>query len=769
MKKWNIILAALLTLFSCSDETELVGGFVNPSEDNISQVTLSMQMPGAAKPFVYAASEEDENFIHEIDILAFAKQNILTDTFVYRIKVDAESIKSTIDAVNGNRKEIHVKLKRSDVNLKLVLIANSRAILDNVSIQSGDRLDEIQDKLIYDFDGKWLTSPMTPIPMWGQTQGYISIKNPVITEPVSVKLLRSVAKIDVGIDVYGDPAIGFGSRFKLNKVYVYNTNNKGFIIPDLNDTGLAEDKVTQPTIPASAESIKIDQEYTVTDRTLFNEIYVPEAKKDSNDRTFLILGGSYDGGSESYYRIDFVNTQSSMLDLLRNHRFLVNITNVARDGFASKEEAAAAKTSHIEYSLGVSDENINSIVYNGQYMLGVGDNTIFHDWVASSANTVSVATDYPSGWSASTDASWISLTTSSGGVNGMITYNVSRNDDDAHLVRTGTIKVAAGSLTQEITVRQYLGSNSVVVSPGDLVQIPVLYANADGVQRITDNTSLQPEVIWQDSQGTISSVSLVGGGKSSIIHVTAGSSSGNAVVAIKNGANVLWSWHVWVTAYNPELSVLQKSYNGTVFMDRNLGATSDIISSNETFGLLYQWGRKDPFPGASSASSNTLKVIVDGNGSPTEIGVEKVAVANNFENSIRNPQIFYTSDEFPWYNWYGLEEVNNSLWLDVKGEKTAYDPCPQGWRVPVNTEVWKGISTTKWNNGFTLSSVGYFPATGSLDFANGKLVEVGAYGYYWTASASGFKAKAMSFNVSNFSLFSTPFRSGGYSVRCVKE
>ena len=33
-------------------------------------------------------------------------------------------------------------------------------------------------------------------------------------------------------------------------------------------------------------------------------------------------------------------------------------------------------------------------------------------------------------------------------------------------------------------------------------------------------------------------------------------------------------------------------------MDRNLGATSSIPGSGCEYGLLYQWGRKDPFLGA---------------------------------------------------------------------------------------------------------------------------------------------------------------------------
>jgi hypothetical protein len=92
----------------------------------------------------------------------------------------------------------------------------------------------------------------------------------------------------------------------------------------------------------------------------------------------------------------------------------------------------------------------------------------------------------------------------------------------------------------------------------------------------------------------------------------ASNNGGNAVVQIKNGSNeVLWSWHIWVTGYDPNSGGTTYSRsNGTktyVFMDRNLGATAAATSTatdqaSAVSGLLYQWGRKDPFPGASSWS-----------------------------------------------------------------------------------------------------------------------------------------------------------------------
>lgn len=771
MKKWNIFIvfiAALFALFSCAGEIE-IDPIIKPVDNGNDEVTFSIQVPGHKKPIVYTATEADENIISELEILAFAKQDISTDTLAYRITVDTGDISDAVGAESGNTKNIKVKLKRNSSNIRLVFIANAGSILDAANIKDGDKMDDVLTKLSYDFEGKWSTNPMRPFPMWGQTSNYISVMNSSPTTPVNVSLLRCVAKVDVAVDKYGDPAIGFGSLFKLKHVYVYNPKNKGYIVPVLTDPGLTDNKVNYPNIPSDASVIQDFQEYEVLGNAFENEIYLPESGKASPDHTFLIIGGSYDGGAETYYRIDFVNNKNEKLDLLRNYRYLVNITNVARAGFASKMEALTSKTSHINYTLGVTDENIKSIVYNGQYMLGVSDSDVSHNWDGSINNTIAVATDYQTNWTATTDVSWITLTVSSGGINGHIVYNIARNDDDSGLIRTGKIIVTAGSLTQEINVTQSLGSNSFLVLPGQTAQIPALFANADGNKRVTEGMYYTAELLWEDEIGVVSSVSLNGTGKNTIIDIATGNTKGNAVVALKNGNEILWSWHIWVTDYNPLLLNNQKQYNGVVFMDRNLGAIVNY-SDKDGLGLLYQWGRKDPFPGASSVTQNEQRTIYDGSTVLAAINIEKVTVPDNFNNSVANPMTFYTSDEFPWYSWYGLSEANNSLWIDAKGNKTAYDPCPHGWRVPANTEIWSGTTSSLWNNGFALNpDLGYYPATGGMDFSNGKIIEVGTHGYYWTASPSGTKAKVMRITASEISINSTPFRASGNPVRCVKE
>ena len=77
---------------------------------------------------------------------------------------------------------------------------------------------------------------------------------------------------------------------------------------------------------------------------------------------------------------------------------------------------------------------------------------------------------------------------------------------------------------------------------------------------------------------------------------------GNAVIAVKDASGtILWSWHIWLTD-QPQ----GHTYNNgaVVMMDRNLGATSATPGDVGALGLLYQWGRKDPFLGSSSISDD---------------------------------------------------------------------------------------------------------------------------------------------------------------------
>ena len=92
--------------------------------------------------------------------------------------------------------------------------------------------------------------------------------------------------------------------------------------------------------------------------------------------------------------------------------------------------------------------------------------------------------------------------------------------------------------------------------------------------------------------------------KDGIVHFTSDGTEGNTVLAAFDAkGEVIWSWHLWMTD-QPELFAYDE---GGELMDRNLGATSALEADGAaSFGLLYQWGRKDPFYGGRAGRHGSL-------------------------------------------------------------------------------------------------------------------------------------------------------------------
>ena len=247
--------------------------------------------------------------------------------------------------------------------------------------------------------------------------------------------------------------------------------------------------------------------------------------------------------------------------------------------------------------------------------------------------------------------------------------------------------------------------------------------------------------------------------------------NGNASIAVRNSKDViLWSWHIWCSEEGWNDHVYAN--NAGTMMDRNLGATSATPGDVGAFGLLYQWGRKDPFMGTCAKSGTTLAAST---GTWT--------TTTNYQDDVyleENPMSF-----FAYNNW-------NCAW-HVRWEesiKNIYDPCPVGYRVPKggNDGFWAtalGTSSNAWNNaimkwtnnGFTWTladgtTAAWYPAVGYRYYDSGALNSVGSNGYYWSASpnpSSSSRAYNLLFYNGNVSPASSSNRSNGYSVRCVRE
>ena len=146
----------------------------------------------------------------------------------------------------------------------------------------------------------------------------------------------------------------------------------------------------------------------------------------------------------------------------------------------------------------------------------------------------------------------------------------------------------------------------------------------------------------------------------------------------------MWSWHVWVNDYDPEANIFEwKDANGISYkyMDRNLGAMSGEKYSKESLGLLYQWGRKDPFPGGDDVESSIAVKIYDMDGNEVHIKLQERPTysdytSTNLQLAIENPDTFYYAPSSSWPSVDWLTDRTSLQDNDLWGGKTnACEAC----------------------------------------------------------------------------------------------
>ena len=234
---------------------------------------------------------------------------------------------------------------------------------------------------------------------------------------------------------------------------------------------------------------------------------------------------------------------------------------------------------------------------------------------------------------------------------------------------------------------------------------------------------------------------------------------GNAVIAAKNSkGTILWSWHIWCAEEGWTEHVYAN--NAGTMMDRNLGATSATPGDVGALGLLYQWGRKDPFLGSASISDSILALST---------GTWTIASGGSQSLAELNPMTFYS----------GLSLPNGSWNI----EKTAYDPCPVGWRVPIGGEngVWAIAGFTNGAKDFITKALFFdsglsspstwYPISGCRGkYTNGNLEDVGTDFYYWACGLNEGAAYYLRYYMGGLYPNGSPSdRRMGNSVRCQKE
>ena len=181
---------------------------------------------------------------------------------------------------------------------------------------------------------------------------------------------------------------------------------------------------------------------------------------------------------------------------------------------------------------------------------------------------------------------------------------------------------------------------------------------------------------------------------------------------------------------------------GKIWMDRNLGATQVATSSTHvaSYGDLYQWGRRaDGHQCRTSTTTATLS------------GIDQPANGN-----------FILAPISP-YDWRSPQNVN--LWQGVNG---VNNPCPNGFRIPTETEINAELLSWSSNNSAgAFASPLKLPMAGGRYDGSGALANVGTLGSYWMSTINGTNSGLLFFN--NDAGISSMIRAVGHSVRCLKD
>lgn len=243
---------------------------------------------------------------------------------------------------------------------------------------------------------------------------------------------------------------------------------------------------------------------------------------------------------------------------------------------------------------------------------------------------------------------------------------------------------------------------------------------------------------------------------------------GNAVVAAKDASGtILWSWHIWVTD-QPQEHIYPDDV-GTI-MDRNLGATSVTPGDVRALGLLYQWGRKDPFIGIGTiGEQEPAKITIDGHEIGSEFGLDELTESINYPS-----KFIYNGEES--YNWMDNKDYK-SLW-GHESTKNIYDPCPTGYRVP-SIEFWQNSVIALNDYSFDNIFDGFYYSYGSGKAWYPSIVYRswdGSFSYtsrgsYWscTPSSGNFSYKAATLKFDDTIRVFYENRGSARAIRCVKE
>ncbi|MEE0670469.1 hypothetical protein [Prevotella sp.] len=340
IKKLTIWLFMLLAMVStaCSDIRDIVGGGTQdlPSDG----VVLTLKLPNFTKNTVATRANEQQQ-INSLCVLCYDAG----DNYLGMSTISSDSIKDKGDDTY-------------DVKVKAVPGTATLHIVANTDIKDSDAKDAKGKNNLYNATREGNPNLNAPV-CWG------SVKVDSLLSPSpKVWLFRQFAKASVTKD---DTKV---KNFEITGFKLFNTATKGTIANPKLDT--------EVSLPSSVAYTN-EGNYSMGEHPFYE---TPAGK------AYMIIRAKYDGGPDTYYKVEFFNNGTSTpMALLRNHHYQVKVTAVNHEGWSKEQEAKDNPTEN-RLSVEVVDDNplIVNMIACKDYELGVCDKQT----VLGKANTATI-------------------------------------------------------------------------------------------------------------------------------------------------------------------------------------------------------------------------------------------------------------------------------------------------------------------------------------------------------------------------------------------
>lgn len=734
-----------IAIFTACSDDYLDGD--NGYENTGKEILMTFHMPNASTPKVKATrsiSDIDENKINDIDVLAFRKTP--DGKWIYNYKSVGTNIVDAPDANESkNKKQFSVEVLKEDFEQQFVIIANAREEINNLDWSSleGKEKEELLSLLVFDNQGKWNTtssSDFRAFPMWGET-GARTINESTKTIG-GINVLRAISRVDL---ILSDNA---KADFKLTDVYIYNTKTKGYIVPFAENFDVSNNKVIKAQVPTGlhndydpANPNAKALQYKITTDTLFERsIYLLEAAAVSsiNDRdkaTCLVVGGKYKDGQTTWYRIDlFENDASGKVtenykDLLRNHQYRFNISNVSGPGHPNPETAFKEKTINMIAEVKVWDDGeVGDIIFDEQHYISINPSRILEFGKEESQIALKIKTDVLAGFKITkiTDAAGNILTDgnlwfSIGDYQLNNSYGTNEKEESIPLKvkenTTGAERVAymymeAGRMNVMIKITQSIVSLNLFqfVSMENVDGKGLAIPRVGGQVKVTVNSNIPWKLKGKRGENEAEEIFTPS-------HIGGEAEEATLTLNIdpisrfwKDDYEVETDINVWIEyELNGQVVKAQENIFYQVLYDFNVENT--IPSTINRYGDYIEVNLKGLFP-------EMLVRVVDGAGNC----VSDIATMPRTGDIVNNNN-FSSKVKFLVYSNYS----GSSRDLYIQYERPIYDENDE------NAKEWKELSKiTQESNGLKLPTTGYKATRGVLGIGarTGKLRLDGSYGLY---------------------------------------